>query len=210
MGAGIKQQMNATNYWSYNEFSIKKLTETLLDLSVNKIVMGQRAVSLLTGEWGMYQFSEALEDYSALYTPTQETSRIYKTGDNGLGYRGQFLEFIGPNGIKVTLVHDSSKDDFERNKLRIAGKPGLAESYVYDILNMGTSDGRPNIQKFSVRDGDIRGFEPGLRDPFSPTASRTRIMSNPVDGWTEHRAFIGGAVIYDPTRTGTYAPIALF
>lgn len=206
MGAGIRQQMEAANFNVYSEFNIEKFTEMLLDLTVGKIVMGQREVTVMTGEWGMYQFSKALEYHSTLYTPSRETSRIYSAGGNTMGYRGQFLEYTGPNGIKVNIMHDALKDDLERNKLRMPGKQGLAESYVYDILNMGTSDGKPNIQKVYLKqNGDVRGFEPGLRDPFT-IGKPNRIMSNPVDGWTEHRAFTGGAIIYDPTRTATYKP----
>ena len=209
MGAGIKQQMEAANYNTYNSFDIKKFTEMLLDLTVGKVVMGQREVTVLTGEWGMYQFHEALEDYTALYTPARDNHRIYSGSGNTMGFRGQFLEYIGPNGIKVNIVHDALKDDFARNKIFYTGKQGLAESYVYDILNMGTSDGRPNIQKVALaKFGDIRGYEPGLRDPFT-IGQATRVMSNPKDAWTEHRAYTGGAIVYDPTRTATYKPIIL-
>lgn len=209
MGAGIKQQMEAANYNTYNSFDIKKFTEMLLDLTVGKVVMGQREVTVLTGEWGMYQFHEALESYSTLYTPAQDNYRIYSKSGNVMGFRGQFLEYIGPNGIKVNIVHDALKDDFARNKIYYTGKQGLAESYVYDIMNMGTSDGRPNIQKVSLEKfGDIRGYEPGLRDPFT-IGQTNRIMSNPKDAWTEHRAYTGGAIVYDPTRTATYKPIIL-
>lgn len=210
MGAGIKQQMEASNFYAYSDFNIKKFTEMLLDLTVGKIVMGQREVTISTGEWGMYQFSEALENYSTLYTPARDNFRIYSKGGNTMGFRGQFLEFIGPNGIKVNIIHDSLKDDFERNKIRMPGKQGLAESYVYDILNMGTSDGKPNVQRVYLKGGgDIRGFMPGLRDPFTTDNKQTRIMSSAVDGWTEHRAFTGGAIVYDPTRTATYKPNVL-
>jgi len=206
MGAGIKEQMESSNYSTYNTFDIKRFTELLLDLSVGKIVMGQREVTVMTGEWGMYQFSEALEDYSSLYTPSRDSYRIYSKAGNVMGFRGQFLEFIGPNGVKVNIMHDALKDDFARNKIYYTGKQGLAESYTYDILNMGTSDGRPNIQKvFMSPFGDIRGYEPGLREPFT-IGQQVRIMSNPVDAWTEHRAFTGGALIYDPTRTAVYEP----
>jgi hypothetical protein len=209
MGAGIKQQMEASNYNTYNTFDIKKFTEMLLDLTVGKVVMGQREVTVMTGEWGMYQFHEALEDYTALYTPARDNHRIYAGKDNAMGFRGQFLEYIGPNGIKVNIVHDALKDDFARNKIYYTGKQGLAESYVYDIMNMGTSDGRPNIQKVALaKFGDIRGYEPGLRDPFT-IGQTNRIMSNPKDAWTEHRAYTGGAIVYDPTRTATYKPIIL-
>jgi hypothetical protein len=209
MGAGIKQQMEAANYNTYNSFDIKKFTEMLLDLTVGKVVMGQREVTVLTGEWGMYQFHEALEDYTTLYTPARDEYRIYSSKGNAMGFRGQFLEYIGPNGIKVNIVHDALKDDFARNKVFYPGGQGLAESRVYDILNMGTSDGRPNIQKVALsKFGDIRGYEPGLRDPFT-IGQTNRIMSNPKDAWTEHRAYTGGSIVYDPTRTATYKPIIL-
>jgi len=209
MGAGIKQQMDAANFNTYNSFNIKKFTEMLLDITVGKIVMGQREVTVLTGEWGMYQFHEALEEYSTLYTPARDSFRIYSKGGNAMGFRGQFMEYIGPNGIKVNIVHDALKDDFARNKIYYPGKQGLAESYVYDILNMGTSDGRPNVQKVALaKFGDIRGYEPGLRDPFT-IGQVNRIMSNPKEAWTEHRAYTGGAIVYDPTRTATYKPIIL-
>ena len=209
MGAGIKQQMEAANYNTYNSFDIKKFTEMLLDLTVGKIIMGQREVTVLTGEWGMYQFHEALESYTALYTPARDNYRIYAGKGNVMGFRGQFLEYIGPNGIKVNIVHDALKDDFARNKIYYPGGQGLAESRVYDIMNMGTSDGRPNIQKVALaKFGDIRGYEAGLRDPFT-IGQTNRIMSNPKDAWTEHRAYTGGAIVYDPTRTATYKPIIL-
>ena len=208
MGAGIKEQMEASNYYSYNQFNINKFTEMLLDLSVGKTLMGQRELTVLTGEWGMYQFSQALEDHTQLYTASRDTNRIYSGKGNSMGYKGQFLEYIGPNGIKVNIVHDSLKDDVERNKILYTGKQGLMESYVYDILNMGTSSGEANVQKVQLTNGqgDIRGFVPGLRDPFQASA-KNRVMANPVDGWTEHRAFIGGAIVYDPTVTATYKPV---
>lgn len=206
MGAGIKQQMEASNFNTYNEFNIKKFTEMLLDLTVGKIVQGQREVNVMTGEWGMYQFSEALEYHSTLYTPARDNHRIYSAGGNSMGFRGQFLEYTGPNGIKVNIIHDALKDDVERNKIYMPNKPGLAESYTYDILNMGTSDGGPNIQKVYLKNnGDVRGFIPGLRDPFT-IGKPNRIMASPVDGWTEHRMFTGGAMIKDPTRTAVYRP----
>jgi len=171
--------------------------------------MGQREVTVLTGEWGMYQFHEALESYTALYTPARDNHRIFSGAGNSMGFRGQFLEYIGPNGIKVNIVHDALKDDFARNKVYYPGKQGLAESYVYDIMNMGTSDGRPNVQKVALaKFGDIRGYEAGLRDPFT-IGQANRVMSNPKDAWTEHRAYTGGSIVYDPTRTATYKPIIL-
>lgn len=207
MGAGIKQQMEASNYYAYTTFNIEKFTDMLLDLTIGKISQGQREVTVMTGERGMIQFSKSLEYHSTLYTPNRAESRIQMNADGSMAYKGQFLSYWGPNGVKVNIMHDSLKDDFERNKIFMAGSPGLAESYVYDILFTGTGDGKPNIQKvYSKGQGEIRGYMPGLRDPFTPDNSDRRIMATSVDGWTEHRAFTGGAIVHDPTRTATYKP----
>lgn len=205
-GAGIKQQMEASNYYAFSTFNIKKLTEMLMDLTVGKVPQQYRKVVLHTGEWGMYDFSEALERHSTLYTPVRNYDRIYKKQGNAYGFRGQFLEFIGPNGIEVTLMHDPYKDDIVRNKLRIPGQPGLAESRVFDIYGLGSGDGGPNIQLvYQTGEEDIRGFIPGFRHPFDLNSTNS-IMSTPVDGWTEHRGFVGGVQVNDPTKTATYKP----
>lgn len=203
-GAGIKQQMEASNYYSYNSFSIKALIDMILDLSVGKIPMGQRNIVLTTGERGMVQFHEAVEDNALLFTPNQTSDR-FKSIKGGLSYGGQFLEYRGPNGVNITLMHDPLKDDLERNKIFMPNKAGKAESYVYDILSMTTSDGDANIKKLYYDEG--RGYEPGLRNPYD--YSKNTLMSNPKDAWTEHRWYIGGAVVYDPTRTATYKPTVL-
>lgn len=208
-GAGIKQQMEASNYYTYNNFNISEMTEMMLDLTIGKTVMGERAITISTGEWGMYQWSKALEEYTMLYTPNRTQDRIFKSGNDTLGYRGQFLDYIGPNGLKLTIIHDALKDDIARNVIDMPGQPGRAESYVYDILGMGTSDGSPNIQRVQLKEGGlIRGYEEGLRSPYTMSASE-HPMSTRVDGWTEHRAYTGGARVKDPERTGTYKPACL-
>lgn len=204
-GAGIKQQMEASNYYTYNKFNIDKFIDMLVDLTSGKIPQGQRKLAVRTGERGMIQFHRALEDKANLFTPNNTAARIYMKNGSTLGYRGQFLEYIGPNGIEVTIMHDPLKDDLERNKIYMPGQAGLAESYVYDILSMKTSEGKDNIQKMIHDDG--RGYESGLRNPFD--YGKNTLMSNPKDAWTEHRWFIGGSVVFDPTRTATYKPIVL-
>jgi len=204
-GAGIRQQMEASNSAFYNEFDIKWLTQLLLDLSVGKLSEGERKFVLRTGEWGMYQFHLALEDFASLYTPLFDQNRVFKGKGNAMGFRGQFLEYMGPNGIVVQLMHDPMKDDPERNKIKHPNG-GLAESYRYDILDMGMVDGEPNIQKVEIKgQGDIVGYEAGLRNPFTPDLANN-IMSNPVDGYTVHRACYAGVMVKDPTRTASLIP----
>jgi len=204
-GAGIRQQMESANSSFYNNFDIKWLTQLLLDLSVGKLSEGERKFVLRTGEWGMYQFHLALEDFASLYTPLFDENRVFKGKGNTMGFRGQFLEYMGPNGIIVSLMHDPMKDDPERNKIKHPNG-GLAESYRYDILDMGTVDGEPNIQKVTIKgQEDIVGYVSGLRNPFTPDL-QNNIMSNPVDGYTVHRATYCGVMIKDPTRTASLIP----
>ena len=208
-GAGIKQQMESSNVAFYNKFDIKWLTRILLDLSVGKISEGRREFVLRTGEWGMLQFHEALEGFTSLYTPLFDSNRVYKGKGNAMGFRGQFLEYMGPNGVVVKLMHDPHKDDPERNKI-VHPNGGLAESYVYDILDMGNDqNGEPNIRKVYVKgQDDIIGYEPGLRNPFTPDL-RNNIMASSIDGYKIHRATICGAMVKDPTRTASIKPSIL-
>lgn len=205
-GAGIKQQMESANVAYYNTFSIEWLTEMLLDISVNRLDETDREFVLLTGEWGMYQFHKALQNYSQLYTPIRNESRIKSVGGNGLQYNGQFVEYMGPQGVKVTLMHDPTKDDIERNIIRHPDG-GLANSYVYDILDMGkVSNGTPNVRKVYVKGADdVLGYVPGLRNPFTPDLKNS-MMANSVDGYEIHRMTQCGAMVQDPTRTMSIKP----
>jgi len=204
-GAGIRQQMESSNVAYYNTFDIKWMTSILLDLSVNRLTRDQREFVLRTGEWGMYQFSESLEDYTALYTPLQVNERVYSGKDNTLGYQGQFLEFKGPQGVKVTLSHEPMNDNPTRNKI-YHPEGGLAESRRYDILDVGTSNGDPNIQKCMVKgEDDIMVFIPGLRNPYTPDGKMTQ-AAHSVDGYEVHRACTAGAKVTDPTRCAAMIP----
>jgi hypothetical protein len=210
-GAGIKQQMDSTNVAFFNEFDIEWLTEMMLDMSVNKLTKDERKFTLRTGEWGMVDFSRALEDYTAYYTPLMVQQRVEWLGENTLEFRGQFLSFKGPQGIDVSLQHEPMNDDPVRNKI-LHPNGGLAESRVYYILDMGTSNGGPNIQKVKSRtNGDIRALVPGLRsNPFAPTLQGGfALAANPVDGYSIHRMETFGSKITDPTRTASFRPAVL-
>jgi hypothetical protein len=205
-GAGIRQQMEASNTSYYNTFDIEDLASTLLDLSEGKLASDKREFVLRTGERGAYQFHKALERYSQLFTPLLNQDRMYKVNQNGFqmgyGYGGQFIEFKGPNNIKVNLSVDSMYDDRNRNKL-MHPDGGVVESYRYDIMDVGTVDGNPNIQKVAVKGMPIiHRFIEGLRSPFSPDSSIKGVVSS-VDAWEEHKMFIGGAIVRDPSRTAS-------
>lgn len=208
MGSGIREQMEAANTSYYSKFGIKYLSTVLMDLSTGRLKTDQRSFVMRTGEWGAFQFHEALEDNSQLFTPNRDESRIYSVSSAitqmGKGYGGQFIEYTGPNGIKASLSIDSMYDDPVRNKT-YHPEGGVIESRRYDILDVGTTDGEPNIQKCTVKGGDdIMGYQPGLRDPFSATGQRSRIMVTSEDSYTVHRACYVSAMVKDPSKTASF------
>jgi hypothetical protein len=206
-GAGIRQQMEAANTSFYNEFSIEALASRLLDLSEGKLKTDQRGFVLRTGERGAYEFHKSLEKYSQLFTPLLNTDRMY-TAKSGiskmeLGYGGQFVEFKGPNNTQVNLSVDSMYDDRNRNKM-LHPKGGVVESYRYDILDIGTSEGAPNIQKVGVKGQPIiHKYIAGLRNPFSPDGAVSAI-GTAEDAWEEHKYYCGAAIVRDPSRTASF------
>jgi hypothetical protein len=216
-GAGIRQQMESSGTEFYSTFTIDFLLDVLMDLSEGKLPTDQRHFIAQTGERGATQFHRALENQSQLFTPSRETQRIFASKEKGgmagaqmgMGWGGQFLEYIGPNGIKFTISVNSMYDDRERNKI-MHPNGGVAESYRYDIFDIGTTNGVPNVQKFYAKGSeDIWGYQPGLRDPFSPEG-KPSIMSHTNDGWTMHRACEVGTAVYDPTRTKSLLPNILY
>ena len=214
-GAGIRQQMESSNTSYYNNFSIKYLTDILVDLSEGKLPGDSREFVLRTGERGAIQFHEALENHSQLFTLSRDNSRIYTGGSidgmkvqKAMGYGGQFVTYDGPNGIKVNLSIDALYDDKERNKI-MHPNGGVAESYRYDIMDVGTSAGEPNIRKVFVKgEEDGLGYILGLRHPFASDGARN-IMAHSTDGYEVHRWAMCGAMVKDPSRTASLIPSIL-
>lgn len=223
-GAGIRQQMEASNTSFYSTFTIDYLIDILLDLSEGKLPGDKREFVLRTGERGAVQFHKAVEATTLLFTPLRNEDRMYKvaggingTGSAGngkdikipLGYGGQFIEYMGPQGIKVNLSIDSLYDDRERNKI-YHPDGGVAESYRYDILDVGTSDGEPNIRKvYAKGQEDMMGYVLGLRNPFARGGKERNIISDSTDGYTYHRGAVCGAMVKDPSRTASLIPSIL-
>jgi len=206
-GAGIRQQMESANSSFYNTFDINELAKRLLDLSEGKLGYDEREFVLRTGERGAYEFHKALEKYSQLFTPLEDNSRMYKTSKGisqmEYGYGGQFVEYKGPNNIKVCLSIDSMYDDRERNKL-VHPNGGVVESYRYDIMDIGTTDGAPNIQKVKVAGQPIiHKYIKGMRNPYSPDGEFSSV-GTAEDAWEEHKMYCGAAIVRDPSRTASF------
>ena len=215
MGAGLREQMEVSNVIFYNNFSIKLIEDALYELSSSKLGLGDRVFILKTGERGAAQFSKAVLDTVsgwAAFTINADQLKIVSKTDSNLhstslsaGY--QFTEFRAPNGVIVKVEVDSIYDDPVRNKIQHPNG-GVAESYRYDIMYIGSTE-EPNIQIAKIKGTDEhRGYQWGIRNPFTGQLNNP-YMSHDEDSATVHKMWTGGVFILDPTRTMSLIPAIL-
>jgi hypothetical protein len=214
-GAGIREQMEVSNTEYYNDFSIELLESMLNDLVEGKTDLDQREFLIRTGTRGATQFHKAMT--------TLGTGWFYLRGDNVSTIRSvpselhanalsggyQFTEYQAPNGIKVKLEVDSMYDDKVRNKI-LHPNGGVAESYRYDILYMGSqaSTSEANIQRVETAQGELRGYLQGFRNAFTGEVN-IMYQGTMEDSATYTRYCQLGAAVLDPGKTATLLPSVL-
>jgi hypothetical protein len=186
------------------------LTDFAMDMSYGKIPEDMREFVISTGEYGAYQFHKDAVNKANSITYLNTNVNIKTDGGKLTLDEGQFLNYVGVNGIKFKLTIDPMKDGYPNTLRHPDG--GLASSRVYDIFDVGTTGGVSNISKVSVKDEEeFFGYIPGLRDPFSPYNNRTdpRMMATSVDGYSVFKGFIGGMKITNPKKTARIIPAIL-
>lgn len=126
---------------------------------------------------------------------------------NALKAGFQFVEYMAPNGVNVKIEVDPWYDDPVRNKITHP-MGGVAQSYRFDIFDIGTMD-QPNIFKCKVKgETEYRGYQWGLRDPFTGRRDNMH-MSFDEDAAVIHKMDRLGVCVLDPTRTMSLIPAIL-
>lgn len=166
-GAALRQQISPSHKFYYNTFTLDYLFEVGQTLSVNILPEDQREFLVLTGERGMYQFSKAVEDKIAIFQPLGDERRLgVGNGIDNLGFGGQYRQYRAYNGIKFTIMHMPEYDDVVDNRLEHPDG-GNTENYRMTIMNVGTSEGKANIQKLGVKGRtDLKWYVAGSTTPF--------------------------------------------
>lgn len=215
-GAGIREQMSYANQNFYNTFSLKLIEDMLYELSTGKIEYRNRTFILDTGERGAALFSKAVQEKASGWNALnyfggngqvnviQNTTSEYHTNSLSAGF--QFTEYRAPMGITIKINVNPMYDDPVRNKI-YHPDGGVAESYRFDIYDIGSMSA-PNIQLARVKgQEDIRGIQRGLRDPFTGVSGGD--IAYDEDSSTIHKMAVLGALIYDPNRTVSLIPAIL-
>jgi hypothetical protein len=213
-GSGIREQMDVSNVVLYNTFSLGALEDMLHNLSEGKIDFAERKFVLRTGERGAAQFSRAIDADGTAWNKVNATNpaTIRTTNSplhsNALKGGYQFTEYEFANSIHVMVEVDPMYDDKVRNKIQHP-LGGVAESYRYDILYMGSEE-EPNIQKVSVTGmEDIRDYQSGFRNPFTGQVGGGN-MGRMEDSATMTGYCMLGAMVKDPSRTASLVPTILY
>ncbi len=179
-GAGLRQQISPSYKFYYTSLTLDYLNEVAQNLSINILPEDQREFLILTGERGMYLFSKLIEDKVAVFNPIGNPDRLMGSGSN-LGFRGQYRTFEGYNGIKFTVMHMPEYDDVVDNRLPHPDG-GYTENYRMTIMNIGTTNGEPNIQKMGVKGRtDIKWYVAGSTSPFGAQSNGSG--GSEVDGY---------------------------
>lgn len=214
-GAGLYEQMEVANTMYYNNFSLKLIEDALYELSAAKLDFNNRYFLIKTGERGAIQFHrevlKTISGWTQFMLDNNSIGVIRKTNSplhqNALSAGFQFVEYQAPNGVIVKIDVDPYYDDPVRNKI-LHPNGGVAFSYRYDIMDIGTMD-QPNIFKCAVKgQPEIRGYQWGLRNPFTGGMNNP-YMSYDEDSATIHKMATLGICVLDPTRTMSIIPAIL-
>ena len=217
-GSGFREQQAAGNMQYYTKFSIGLIEDALYGVSAGKLDFSKRKFVIRTGERGAILFSrEAKKELSGwlpLYGGTSAAPYITKGPSTDFAKNGvtindlQVTKWMSANGLEVTLMVDSSKDDVQTNKvMHPAG--GTAESYRFDIFYAADEE-QPNVQKCVVKgQPELRGYQWGpFFNPFTGEANNSSASFDEDAAVVHYKATLG-IIIYDPTRCISLIPAIL-
>jgi len=213
-GYGLYEQMASGNVMYYNKFSLKMLTDFALQLCVGKLAEDSRKFLLSTGEYGAAQFHEAAQEKAGSYTGWLRSDHNFKDGGKTLD-ESQIKKYVFVNGIEFYIMVDPTKDNPVLHTKKF-GK-GLAQSFTYDIWDIGTSGGESNIKRVVPKDAqEVFRYIPGLRDPFTPggtgyngDSGQAVMTASSTDGYSMYKAAWFGVMIRNIKRTGRLIPNVL-
>ena len=217
-GFGFRQQQEQGNMMYYNKFTIGLLTDALMGLSAGKLDFKSRKFVVRTGERGADLFSkEAKKEMSGwipLYsaaTPsylTKGPETNFTNGNAATIADFQVTKWLSSNGLEVTIMIDSSKDDMMTNKI-MHPLGGPAESYRFDAFYAGDEE-QPNVQKCVVKGmPELRGYQWGpFSNPFTGETNNSSASYDEDSAVVHYKATLG-IVMLDPTRCVSLIPAIL-
>lgn len=195
--AGLESQIAPGNKRYYTTLTEQILRDFMDDLSYNGTEDGPREYVALCGRQFMNLFDQAMKRSAANFTLVD--SKFVEGKGQDLTLQGQFMQYVGLNGDRITLKEYKPYNDVVRNRQLHpqTGKP--AESYKATFLNFKSySQGEPNIQKVYSKDREmVTTYIEGMYGPYGPKKNGSSATS--VDGYTFEAMTECGIMLKDPT-----------
>lgn len=229
-GYGLQQQMELANSQGYSgTISTRLIEEYLMDIYYGRVKPGKgRDTVILTGEVGMRDFSNAVEErLRAKGYVIQVDSNIGSGGigvlgstegpsANNLAFGYQFVKYHMVNGGTVTVVHEPMYDDINLHT-QINPRTGLPfESGRMTFLDFNSEVGSPNIQLVE-REGAFRGAyieglatKSGGKGSSGAPKALISTASHSGDYYEYHCQDDCGIHMEDPSRCGELIPAEAF
>ena len=189
-GAGFRQQIANAYKFYYTTLTLDYLNEVFLNLSINILPEDERRFVMFTGERGMIQFHNLIQNDVQFRQMNVGPDRTFGSGQK-MGYGGQYITYKFPQGIIVDVAHFPYYDDPIDARMEDPDG-GFTENYRYTIMNIGKTNGEPNVQVVYPKERrETKKYIPGMTDPMNPN-SKMSIAVSDVDGYEiKYQAFQG-------------------
>lgn len=198
-GAGIREQISASNKRYYTTLTENIIREFLIDLSYNTRPEGQRKFVAFTGEYGFSEFDKAMKSSASQFVLVD--SKFVTGQGQELALGGQFTTYRGLNGTELTLKKLPLYDNTIRNRTLHPASKRPIESYRFTILDFSMYDGESNIQKVYKKDSEmVQWYIEGSCGPMG--TKRNNASSSPVDGYIVHYLTECGIMVKNPLSCG--------
>lgn len=202
-GAGLREQIAASNQRNYTELTEGIISDFLAELSYNTVPESDRKFVAFTGEYGYREFHNAMENKAGTWTLLNDNPFISGQGRN-VSLGGQFTTYIGLNGIQLTLAKMPIYDNMiiNRKKHFKTGKP--IESYRFTIFDFGMKGLESNITKVYKKGSEmVMWHTAGSIDPYgNPAKNLGTLKSNGRDGFTGYALAEVGYMVKNPASCG--------
>jgi hypothetical protein len=165
-GPGLREYLKDSWLQYYNgPLSISQLKDFLLDIQVTRVSETERINTAITGTLGAQLFHDALVSVSNGYL-TVDSNFINKissdTSTPHLAFGAQFTRYNGPHGLQVNMMLNSMNDSRKYSKIMHPLYPNLpVDSARMTFLNLGSTEGQPNMAILKVKDSYRWGFRAG-------------------------------------------------
>ena len=198
-GAGVREQISASNKRYYTTLTENIIREFLMDLSYNTRPEGARKFVAFTGEYGFSEFDKALKNSASQFVLVD--SKFITGNGQELSLGGQFTTYRGLNGTELTLKKLPLYDNTVRNRQLHPVTKRPLESYRFTLLDFSMYDGESNIQKVYKKDSEqVQWYIEGSCGPMG--TKRNGSSSSPIDGYIVHYLTECGIMIKNPTSCG--------